>query len=219
MEFGISVSNAYILYAASTVLIGLSLAVLNYAWKALEKMLPTLPVGEKRIRFNLKSIKDERAKFKATIIFYHFLGCIVLAFSVATCTLTILAVSSTMLGFNFGGYQQENYQAGRTLLSVGILSFAIGLWLITPRYISRIVSTIRGKPDILTADIATLPPLPARRSKAIDTSVVTFLIVFVTLSILGIFEIWFSGLIAVVVSVIAYFITKCVEKRQMPKHN
>jgi hypothetical protein len=221
MDSEIVVSNAQLLYTASTVLIGLSLVVLNYAWKALEKMLSTLPEGEQRVRFNLKSIEDEREKFKANIILSHFLGCIAFALTIAACAFTILSVSSTMLGFNFGGYQEENYQVGRTFLSVGILLFIIGLGWISPTYMSRMVSAIRGK-DILTTDLTKLKPIPAEvaaKSKAFDKWFFSFVIVLLTLFLLGIFQIWVSVLITVGVFTIAYFVTKLIKKCQRPKHN
>ncbi|MDD5311796.1 MAG: hypothetical protein PHO26_02000 [Dehalococcoidia bacterium] len=215
MEFEITISNAQLIYTASTVLIGLSLVVLNYAWKALEKMLSSLPEGEQRVRFNLKSIEDEREKFKADIIILHFFGCVAFAITIATCTLTILSVSSIMLGFNFGGHQEQNYQAGRTLLSVGIVLFVTGLWWISPVYISRTVSAIKGKPDILTTDLTTLKPMPAEvvaKSKAFDKWVFFFIIVLLALFLLGIFQVWVSILITVGVFTIAYFVTKLIEK-------
>jgi hypothetical protein len=222
MESEVLVSNAQLLYTASTVLIGLSLVVLNYAWKALEKMLSTLPEGDQRIRLNLKSIEDEREKYKRGIILSHFLGCIAFAFTIAACALTILSISSTMLGFNFGGYQKENFQVGRTVLSVGIFLFIIGLGWIAPTYMSKMVSAIKGKTDILTTDISKLVPIPAEvvaRNKALDKWFFSFIIVFLALCLLGIFEVWVSGLIAVGVLTIAYFVTKLIKKCQRPKHN
>lgn len=79
-----------LIFIASVLLIALNSLLVPQNWKTLKVMLETLPEGERRIRFNLRAINEQKLKFKAGVILVHFIGCVSFGFSIAACALVIL---------------------------------------------------------------------------------------------------------------------------------
>jgi hypothetical protein len=162
----------------------------------------------------LRRIESDRERFKASIILLHFWGCISFVLSIAAAAFTILFVSSTMLGFDFGGYQQENYEGSRICLSVGIFLFVVGLGWIWPTYIGRAVSAITGRPDIATTDSSALKDVPLEtiaKRKTLERWFFAFFVVLVLFLFSGVFPVWATTLITVATFVLAYFGVKLLE--------
>lgn len=211
----ITITSAELAFGAATVLIAITLVVLNYAWKTLGNMLSSLPEGQRRVRFNLRNIRDDREKDKAVIIMFHFIGCMSFAVTIVLSVTTIIGVASVMFGYKMGFYQYENYEFGRSCLFWGIGFFGLGMYATGLTYIGRIISVITGKPDMLTTDLSILPTVSAdavAKRRTFERIYFPFFILLVVLLVLDVFDIWVSILISVVAFTLAYLAQRILYK-------
>jgi hypothetical protein len=158
----IPISSAVIAFTASMTLITISAAVFSSAWKNLRLMVSSLPEGRRRVRLlNLRTLEDERERDKASIIMLQFWGCMFFIASIALSIFAIIGVTSVMLGYNLGFYQQQNYQFGNDCLFAGVIFFTLGFLVLGFTYIDKIRAIITGEPDISTTALTDLPSLSA----------------------------------------------------------
>lgn len=202
-------TTAELAYGASAVLITISLVLLNYAWKHLRGMLSSLPEGERRVKFfgYIRSIQNEREKDKAILILFHFIGCMFIAGAIALSVFAIVGVTSVLLGYKLAFYQNENYEVGKACLFIGVGCFSVGIFWTSLTYISMVISVITGRPDILTTDLSTLPPVDprvsARRRIFEKLFLSTFILIFILLAI-NVFEAWVNILIVLGLLILFY---------------
>lgn len=209
----VEATDAQLRFIAATVLVSLSVLVLNYAWRSLKNTLSTLPEGEQRVRFNLRVLQREIDRDKALIILAHFIGCVCFGFSIAFSAFTISGVAAPLLGLELGPYQQANYEASKVTLFISVGFFLMGLWLICFTYIGSVISVITGKPNFLTTDARILPDWTAdeiAKRRAIGNYILVFLLLAFLLSVPGIFQWWLILLASTVVVALMYLVTRLV---------
>lgn len=204
--------SAPLAFTVATILLPISLGILNYAWKSLKRMVFSSSLGNKRIRFNIRQISDERERNKAAIVLIHFMGCLFISTDIACILFAMMGIASRLLGYEIGPYGQDNYEFGIGSLYVAILFFIIGFICISIYYLYELRSLVSGKPNSLIVDIETLPPVNyIDEKRRIRFDLISFVSLFIVMIVAGLLELFspFNTLIKlllILVLVIVYLI-------------
>jgi hypothetical protein len=216
--------SAEILFGVSTAVITIALLVLTYSWKTLNEMIASLPEGKRRVDFKLKNITDQRHKNKAELVFFQCFGCISFILSIALAIISILGVSSSLLGYHFGFYQQQNYDAGRVSLFISVFLLVMGFFYVSLSYCVRLLAVLNGRSDPLSTPISALPEISEQRIAEINLFdkqyFITFSIFFLILFILfswNYFAQWVDAIIAILVSGLYFFIVRANHRRKLKR--
>ena len=213
------ISSAELAFGAAGLLITISLIVLNFAWKALREMVSSLPEDQRRVFRNLRSIQDKRERNKANLIIIHFTGCMCFVACIALAVIAMSGVISVMLGYKLGFYQQENYESCRACLFISVLFFTGGFYALGVSYLDKVISLITGKPELLTTDLRTLPPLTApqiaeigRFERYIALFLIMPLILFFILELFNPFSTWIKMLVALGATALLFLIIMLIRR-------
>jgi hypothetical protein len=134
--------------------------------------------------------------------------------SIALSIFAIIGVTSVMLRYNLGFYQQQNYQFGNDCLFAGVIFFTLGFLVLGFTYIDKIRAIITGEPDISTTALTDLPPLPAdviarrrRRGRLIMILIPVCLVGLFVIQVINPLGTWINVLVALAALVIIWLLT------------
>jgi len=213
--------SAEILFGVATAVITISLVVLTYSWQTLKEMISSLPEGQRKLQFKLEGIIDQRHKTKAELVIVQCLGCVSFVLSIALALISILGITSVLLGYHFGFYEQQNYDAGRACLYISIFFFFLGFFFIGLNYALRLISLLRGSQDSLSTPVPDLPAISEKHMAEVNLfqkhyfiAFVVFLLISFLLLAVNIFVQWFDYVIALSVSVLVFYLMRMMLRRK-----
>jgi len=107
----------------------------------------------------LKGITDYRERDKQEYLLILFWGIASFVLTIAAGLFSIVGVTSEMLGYHMGYYQQQNYDAGKAALFVSSTFLVIGFFFIGTAFLIRALYVLKGITDPLAKDIIAMKPV------------------------------------------------------------
>jgi len=213
--------NVEVLFGAATGIISLALLVLASAWKTLNEMIASLPEGKRKVVFNLKVITDRRYKNKAQLVLLQSFACVSIILCVTFALFSVLAITSTFLGFHLGFYQQQNFDVARISIFCSILLLFWGFCFIGLNYAFRLLALLSGKQDPLSTPLEELPMITEESVAKSDHfernymyAFLLFLFSFAVLIGWNYFSEWFDTIVALIIASIYFFVAMKMKKKK-----
>ena len=145
----ISQQAASLIFAAVTVQIGIAISFTNIAWKAFCKISAVIPLGERRLKFDLRKIDDPIVKERSLRLLSLGVGVIFLSISIVCHLGTLLGIGDVILGLKPGVYSDDNFKWGVFAAEWGSLFFIFGLVSAGIAFAQEATAFMAGSPSFL----------------------------------------------------------------------
>lgn len=132
------------IFTVVTVQIGIALVILGLLYKDIRRILDDVEPCE-RLAYIIKS----KESIKSSTIYWLVAGFVSLVISIGAGTIALIAVAAPMLGFNWGPFQQSNFEWGRYISAFSVFTFVLGFWFVGVAFLIKLAKYIpRKKRDI-----------------------------------------------------------------------
>jgi len=135
--------GAALIFTAVTVQIGIALVILRASWRDLRRILGTIEPSQRLAAFKSKENENARSLCLA-------LGILFLLITIGLGLISLIGITAPMLGFDWGPYQDSNFEWSRYFTAICTLTFVVGVFLVGFAYLIEALRFMGGKGSVLS---------------------------------------------------------------------